>query len=143
MTLLPSLLRELENPNLSVNSRAEVCCEAAKALEYKGEYERARKLLGDYWTRIGEHPKLEGLDQNTAGEVLLRAGVLTGFIGSKNQIAESQETAKNLIHESLRIFQSSHFRKKIAEAQTELALCYWRTGEYNEARDFLMKHSRS
>ncbi len=137
MTLPPSLLRELQKPNLSVNTRAELRCEAAKVLEYKGAYEEARKLLGDYWTRIGEHPKLTGLDQSTAGEVLLRAGVLTGFIGSKNQIADSQETAKNLIHESLTIFQSSHYRKKIAEAQVELALCYWRSGEYNEARDVL------
>lgn len=137
MTLPPSLLRELENPNLSVNSRAELCCEAAKVLECKGEYEKARTLLGDYWTRIGEHPKLEGLDQSTAGEVLLRAGVLTGWIGSKNQIADAQETAKDLIHESLTIFRSLNYRRKIAEAQTELALCYWRTGELNEARDVL------
>jgi len=137
MTLLASLLHELGNPRLGVDRRAELCCEAAKALEYKGEYEKARKALADYWPRIAEHPKLKGLEQNTAAEVLLRAGVLTGAIGSKDQIAESQETAKNLIHESLRIFQSSHYRKKIAEAQTELALCYWRTGELNEARDLL------
>lgn len=137
MTLPPSLVRELENPNLSVNSRAELCCEAAKTFEYKGEYEKARKTLAGYWTRIGEHPKLTGLDQATADEVLLRAGVLTGAIGSKDQITEAQETAKNLIHESLTIFQASNYRKKIAEAQTELALCYWRTGELNEARDLL------
>jgi tetratricopeptide (TPR) repeat protein len=137
MTLPPSLLRELEKPNLSVDRRAELCCEAAKAFEYKGQYEQARRILSDYWARIGEPPKLEGLEPSTAGEVLLRAGVLTGAIGSKNQIAESQELAKNLIHESLTIFQSSHYRKKIAEAQTELALCYWRTGEVNEARDLL------
>ncbi len=139
MTLLPSLLRELENPSLSVNNRAELCCEAAKALEYKGEYEKARKLLNDYWSRIGEHPKLETLEPSTAAEVLLRAGVLTSAIGSKNQVAESQETAKNLIHESLTIFQSIHYQKKIAEARTELALCYWRTGEINEARDLLIE----
>ena len=137
MTLSPSLLRELENPNLSVNSRAELCCEAAKALEYKGEYEKARKLLGDYWTRIGERPNVTGLDEATAGEVLLRAGVLTGFIGSKNEVTYAQETAKDLIHESLTIFQSINYPKKIAEAQTELALCYWRTGELNNARDLL------
>jgi inorganic triphosphatase YgiF len=125
MTLPPSLLRELDNPNLSVDSRAELLCEAAKVLEYKGEYEKARKLLIDYWPRIGEAPMLAGLDQHTAAEILLHAGVLTGWIGSKNQIAESQETAKNLISESLTIFQSSRYRKKIAEAQTELALCYW------------------
>jgi tetratricopeptide (TPR) repeat protein len=137
MTLLPSLLRELENPGLSVNARAEVRCEAAKALEYKGEYEKARKLLSDYWTRIGDRPKLEGLEASTAGEVLLRAGVLTGWISSKSQIADAQEIAKNLISESLTIFESNSSRKKVAEAQTELALCYWRTGELNEARDLL------
>jgi tetratricopeptide (TPR) repeat protein len=137
MTLPPSLLRELENPNLSVNSRAELCCEAAKALEYKGEYEKAGKLLADYWPRIGERPNVAGLDQITAADVLLRTGVLTGFIGSKHEIAEAQETAKNLITESLTIFQSTRYPKKIAEAQTELALCYWRTGELNEARDVL------
>src|SRR5215207_470512 len=136
--ILPSaFLRELQNPNLSVNSRAELCCEAAKRLEYKGEYDKARKLLGDYWTRIGEHPKLEGLERSTAAEILLRVGVLTGAIGSKDQVTGSQETAKDLIHESLTIFQSSTYLKKIAEAQTELALCYWRTGEVNEARDLL------
>lgn len=126
MTLPPSLLRELANPSLSVDDRAELCCETAKAFEYKGQYEQARKVLSDYWTRIGERPKLDGLAQSTAAEVLLRAGVLTGVIGSRTQIAEAQEAAKNLIHESLTIFQSSRYRKKIAEAQTELALCYWR-----------------
>ena len=137
MTLPPSLLRELENPNLSVNDRAELYCEAAKALEYKGEYEKARKLLADYWTRIGERPDIEALEQRAAAEILLRAGVLTGFIGSKNEVAEAQETAKDLITESLTIFQSIRYPKKIAEAQTELALCYWRTDDLNAARDLL------
>src|SRR5688572_14476753 len=129
MTLPPSLLRELENPNLSVNDRAELYCEAAKALEYKGEYEKAQKLLRDYWQGIGEPPNIEGLAQSAAAEMLLRSGVLTGVIGSKDRIADSQETAKNLISESLTIFQATKYRKKIAEAQTELALSYWRTGE--------------
>lgn len=136
MILLPSLLRELENPNLSVNGRAELCCDVAKALEFKGEYEKAREVLSDYWPRIGEGPNLPDLEPNTSAEVLLRVGVLTGAIGSKNQI-ESQETAKNLIQQSLTIFHSTNYRRKIAEAQTELALCYWRTGELNEARDYL------
>lgn len=137
MTLQPSLLRNPENSKLSVTDRAESCCEAARVLEYKGQYEKARRLLSEFWTRIGERPKLEGLEPNTAGEVLLRAGVLSGCISSGTQIADAQQEAKNLINESLTIFQSRHYYKKIAEAQTELALCYWRTGELNEARDLL------
>ena len=69
--------------------------------------------------------------------MLLRAGVLTGYVGSKNQITDAQETAKDLITESHAIFELRRARKKIAEAQTELALIYWRTGENENARDCL------
>lgn len=137
MTLRTSLLRELESPNLSADRRAVLRCELAKEFEYKGEYEDARKALAGLWSRVGERPHLGDLEPNSAAEVLLRAGVLTGIIGGKNQIADAQETAKNLISESLSIFESRHYKKKIAEAQTELALCYWRIGEYNEASDLL------
>lgn len=137
MTLRASLLRDLENPKLSVDQRAELCCEAARDFENRGEYEQARKVLSAFWRRIGEHPNVEGLQPSTAAEVLLCTGVLTGIIGSKNQITDAQEKAKDLISESQAIFESQRNRKKIAEAQTELALCYWRTGEINEARAYL------
>lgn len=137
MTLRTSRLRELDNPNLGVNSRAELSCEIARDLEDKGEYAEARQALSDYWRRIGEQPKLSGLEASTAAEVLLRAGVLTGIIGSKNQIADAQERAKDLITQSHAISEARQSRKKVAEARIELALCYWRTGEINEARDYL------
>jgi len=72
MSLLTSLLRELENSSLSVNGRVEKCCEVAKALEYRGEYEEARKVLSAYWPRIGEAPKIAGLEPTTAAELPLR-----------------------------------------------------------------------
>jgi tetratricopeptide (TPR) repeat protein len=137
MSLRASLLRTLENPRLSVNDRVELCCELARDFENQGEYEEARKTLSDYWLRIGEDPKLEGLEPSTAAELLLRVGVLTGYVGSKNQISNAQETAKDLITQSHTIFEARQNKKKIAEAQTELALIYWRTGENNEARDCL------
>lgn len=137
MTLRTSLLRDLENSSISVNSRAELCCEAARQFENKGAYDEARKVLSGYWRRIGEHPKLTDLEPGASAEVLLRAGVLTGIIGSKKQITDAQEKAKDLISESQTIFESLRNIKKVAETQTELALCYWRTGEVNEARDLL------
>ncbi len=137
MTLRASLLRELLNPNLSVGGRAELCCELAREFENKGEYEDAREVLSGLWPRISERPKLRGLERNTVAEVLLRAGVLTGIIGSSHQIKDAQEKAKNLISESLAIFEAGKYTKKIAEAQIELALCYWRTGEYDNASDLL------
>ena len=137
MTLRASLLRELVNPNLSVGGRAELCCELAKEFENKGEYENAREVLSGLWPRVDQRPKLTGLDRSIAAEVLLRAGVLTGWIGSSHQVADAQEKAKNLISESLTIFESRRYKQKIAEAQIELALCYWRTSEYDNASDLL------
>ncbi|HXQ71774.1 MAG TPA: helix-turn-helix domain-containing protein [Pyrinomonadaceae bacterium] len=134
MTLGTSLLL---NPNLNVGGQAELCCDLAKELENKGEYQQAREVLSGLWPYLGERPILTDLHQGIAAEVLMRAGVLTGYIGFNNQIADAQEQAKNLISESLTLFEAQGYRKKIAEAQTELALCYWRTGEFNEARDLL------
>lgn len=137
MTLRASLLRELVNPNLSVGGRAELCCELAKDFENKGEYEDAREVLRGLWPRIDQRPNVTALDRGVAGEVLLRAGVLTGWIGGSEQITDAQERAKNLISESLAIFESCRFKKKIAEAQIELALCYWRTSQFDNASDLL------
>jgi len=137
MAVRASLLHDLENQNLSVSSRAELCCEAARQLENKGKYETARTILSSYWTRVGERPNVTGLEPSAAAEVLLRAGVLTGIIGSKQKLTDAQEKAKDLLSESHAIFESQRNPKKIAEAQTELALCYWRTGEISEARDLL------
>lgn len=137
MTLQPSLLRQLENPNLNRDQRAKLCCQLAREFEDRGEHESARQAMSGLWQRIGERPRIDGLKQSAAAEVLLRVGVLTGAIGSKNQITGTQETAKNLLTESLTLFQSLHDEQKVSEAQNELALCYWRTGEYAEARDVL------
>jgi len=136
MTLSASLLRELGTPNLHVGGRAKLCCDLAKEFENRGDYEQAREVLFGFWPRLGERPKLEGLDRSIAAELLLRVGVLTGIIGC-SQITNAQEKAKNLISESLTIFQSQRDKAKLAEARTELALCYWRTGEFNEAADLL------
>jgi tetratricopeptide (TPR) repeat protein len=137
MTLTASLLRDVEAPSVSADLHAERACELAQHLENKGDYEAARQTLSAFWPHLGERPQLKCLAPSVASEVLLRAGVITGALGGKSQIAGAQETAKNLISESLSIFQSLGYEQKIEEAQVELALCYWRTGEFNEARDLL------
>ena len=137
MTLRASLLRDVLNPTLSVGRRVELCCELATEFENKGEYEEARELLSGLWPEMDQRPDVAELEQDTAAEVLLRAGVLTGWLGSHHQITDPQEKAKNLISESITIFESRKYPRKIAEARTELAWCYWRTGDYNEALDCL------
>jgi tetratricopeptide (TPR) repeat protein len=69
-----------------------------------------------------------------AAEVLLCVGVLTRWIGSKNRVEGSQETAKDLITESITFYESIGDLQKLAAARVELACCYWREGALDEAR---------
>jgi tetratricopeptide (TPR) repeat protein len=137
MTLRTSLLRQLENPTLNIAQRVQLCCRLARELENCGCFEDARQAIREFWQRIGERPQIEELERSTAAELLLRAGVLTGWIGSKQQITDAQEEAKNLLSESASVFESLGLAKRVLEAQTELAVCYWREGGYDEARVIL------
>ncbi|HKQ51718.1 MAG TPA: hypothetical protein VJT74_05070 [Pyrinomonadaceae bacterium] len=112
-------------------------CRFARQLEEAGNYEAARDLLGELWRGVSHAPAVKGLDARTAAEVTLRAGVLTGWLGSCQQIEDAQEAAKNLISESLTRFEVLHETVKAAEAEVELGYCYWRQGAFDEARIWL------
>jgi tetratricopeptide (TPR) repeat protein len=137
MNLSNQLLHQIADPSLSPNERARLRCQLAKQLEETGNYEAAREAIGELWQGVGHRPVLEGLEQEMAAEVLLRAGVLTGWIGSSRQIEGAQENAKNLIGESITIFEVLQNTTRVAEAQTEIAYCYWREGAYDNARVWL------
>lgn len=112
-------------------------CRRAKNFEESGDFERAREALGDLWQGIGERPLLSNLSSTAQGEVLLRTGALSGWLGRVRQIDGAQEAAKNLLTESTGIFEELRQTEKMAEAQIELAICYWREGGYDEARVIL------
>jgi tetratricopeptide (TPR) repeat protein len=122
---------------LSEDERARLRCRLARRLEGAGAYEEARELLRPFWPRIGERPAIEGLDEEAAADLLLRSGVLTRWIGGDAQLDRAQEVAKDLISESLSLFERLGLVESIAEAQTELAECYWREGGVDEARILL------
>src|ERR1043166_1147418 len=133
MVISSLLLHRIADPSLSLDERARLRCQLAKELEEVGNYEAAREAMGELWSRVGERPVLDGLDEATAAEVLLRVGVLTGWLGSTKQIEGAQEIAKNLISESITRFETLKNTTKIAEAQMELGHCYWREGSLKEA----------
>lgn len=122
---------------LTANEEALLRCQAALEQYDKGDYRSAQEIMRGLWRGVGERPELKGLHPSVAAEVLLCVGTLTGWIGSQVQIKEAQETAKNLITESITYFESVGDQKQIAAARVELAYCYWREGELNEARIML------
>jgi len=128
---------QLTDQHLSSSQRAQLRCQLARQLEDQGDYEAARVAMGELWQRIDDQPLLENLDDEAQAAVLLRAGVLTGWIGSAKQISGAQETAKNLLTESIAIFEGLRAWNSVAEAQIEIAYSYWREGRFDEGRVLL------
>ena len=109
-------------------------CKKAYQLERAGDYESARSALGELWTRIGDRPVTNQLPVDTQAEVLWRVGALSGWLGSANQIAGAQEFARDLLTESITLFETLNQQDKRAEAMGDLALCYWRSGAQDDGR---------
>ena len=132
-----STLEKLESSHLTLNESAWLRCQAALEYKDRGDYEGAREILRPFWKTFGERPDLDGLDPSMRAEMLLHVGILTRWIGSKNQISDAQDTAKDLINESIRMFESMGDSLRVAAARTELGLCYWWAGALDEARIML------
>ncbi len=135
MNLTGEFLHRLSDPSLSFDDRILVRCQLSKQLEDMGNYEQASEIMSDVWRGPGSTPHLDDLHASTAAEVLLRTGVLTGWIGLCRQTEGAQESAKDLISESISRFDKLNENVKVVEGQMELGQCYWREGAYDEARD--------
>jgi tetratricopeptide (TPR) repeat protein len=128
---------KLETAHLNANDEVLRRCMTALELKDREDYAGAQKTMRPYWSRIGQRPHTRELDLPAAAEVLLCVGILTSWIGSKNQVSQAQEIAKNLLTQSITYFDESRDVIKVAVAQSEIAYCYWREGALNEARSWL------
>jgi len=126
-------LRE-ESQGATPAERARSACQLAREFEKLGEYEAASEAISDFWPSHDAPPKVDDLDDAHRAQVLLRAGSLAGRVGSADQSEGSQEIAKNLLTQSLELFDQLADEKSAIEVQGELGLCYWREGAYDEAR---------
>src|SRR2546425_3878308 len=115
LTAQLTALRE-ETRGLVPVERARRCCDLAKQLEKVGEYEAACEALNELWPERDGPPKLNNLDEATKAVVLLRVGSLSGWLGSIDQGASTQERAKDLITKSIEIFERLGQTRETAEA---------------------------
>lgn len=120
--------------HMTRNERALFRCEIALELKDKGDYVGAQEVMRPLWKRVGEHPNTEGLHQSVAAEVLLCAGILTSLIGSRDEIKEANEWARDLLTRSIIYYESVQDTIKVAAIRAELGYCYWRSGALDEAR---------
>lgn len=126
--------RKIKSAHLSANDAALLRCKTALEQKDRGDYSGAQETMRPLWSRVGEQPKTVGLDSAVVAEVLLCVGILTSWIGSKNQRRDAQELAKNLITQAMTHFESRGDAAKVAVAESEIAYCYYREGTLNEAR---------
>ena len=125
---------KLDLSHLPANEQALFRCQTVLALKDKGDYEGAQAVMRPLWKRVGERPDTAGLHPSVVAEVLLCAGILTGWIGSKNEVKEANDTARDFLTESITYYESAGDVTKVAAARAELAYCYWRAGALDEAR---------
>ncbi|MGB8508462.1 MAG: helix-turn-helix domain-containing protein [Pyrinomonadaceae bacterium] len=137
MNLADKRLKELDSPSLTSNERTLLDCRVAADLIHGGQYEAACEALGELWRGVGERPDSEGMTERATAEVLLQVGALSGWIGASQQIVGAQDKAKDLISESAALFEQIGETDRAATAYSDLALCYWRAGAYDEARILL------
>jgi len=109
-------------------------CELAKGLEDAGEFERAAEILQPFWKGLPHRPDTKGLTDEAKAELLLRTGILTGWLGSAKQVSGAQEVAKDFLSESAALFETLGLTEKVAESRVYLSTCYWREGALDEAR---------
>lgn len=134
---VPSKHTATERTQNSLSAQAISQCEQVWELIDAGDYEAARAHMAPFWEYIEKAPVLDGLDEEAQATVLLRAGALTGWIGSTQQIPNSQQTAKDLLSQSRSLYEEINNLAGVAEAQVDLALCYWREGAFDESRILL------
>src|SRR5215471_18376123 len=119
---------------LSRDERARLSCDWAKQMEKIGEYEAAAEGLEEFWPNRNEKPIVDDLELALKARVLLRVGNLVGILGTTSEIQGSQERAKDLITQSMELFDRAGDERAVAESRGDLALCYWREGGFDEAR---------
>ena len=126
---------KLDTSHLNANQEADLRCRTALELKDRNEFDAAREAMFPLWNGIiGSRPNTKGLHDDVVAEVLLTTGILTGWLGSRSEIKKADDYARDLITESMRLFEALHDSRKVAEARTELAWCYWRAGANDEAR---------
>lgn len=94
--------RKLETSNVCRNEEAFLRCQRALQMKEAGDYYGAQEAMRPFWKGVGTRPDTTDLHSSVAAELLLCVGILTCWIGSKNPTKEGQETAKDLISESIR-----------------------------------------
>lgn len=106
-------------------------------LERTGQFDEALNALRSVWDDTTADPDVSGLDARQAAETYLRCGAMIGFLAHSRQIPTGQQRSKDLLTKARSLFAEIYDLEKISECENYLALAYWRSGEHNEAQNWV------
>ncbi len=108
-----------------------------RRLELCGKYEEAFENVAHFWPSIEVFPLVDGLPDEDQAELLLRCGVLAGFLGRCKKDVNVQENSKNILTKAREIFLESGDLSRIVECEVAIAQAYIRKGEFDEAEAWI------
>jgi tetratricopeptide (TPR) repeat protein len=128
---------QIASPNLTPSEEVQVLCAIAREQIDIGNYEAACAVLKRWWS-LGQWPKLTGLTPQSCADLLFTAGELAGCVASAKQLPKGQKHGESLLNGSIALFEQIGSMVRAAEGRIELALCYYRQGNFDLGRSTLM-----
>ena len=129
-------LERISSAPLSFSERVLASCMIAREHLEAGDYEVGCATLSGWW-KLGDWPAQAGLGNRASAELLLTAGILSGWIASTRQVHGEQKQAAGLLNGAIALFEQLGDRVKALEARIELAGCYYREGLFDLAKSTL------
>jgi CheY-like chemotaxis protein len=130
------LLEMTDDSATTTGERSPEQLRLATSLEQAGRFREAREALGVLWPSPDAPPPLDGLDPETAAQLLHRAGSLADSLrGEEPALADA---AEGLLSRSLAIYEEMDDPASASAVRITWACCLWRRGDADRARGFLL-----
>jgi tetratricopeptide (TPR) repeat protein len=113
------------------------CLKQARYYEYCKEPERALAILNPVWDDIETTPRIEGLSDRLAWEVLLICGNVISVYGTTHKKKHCKELASDVLTRARELAIRLDDRDLIGETEKQMAVVYWRHGQYENAIAYL------
>jgi DNA-binding winged helix-turn-helix (wHTH) protein/tetratricopeptide (TPR) repeat protein len=131
------LTPRIPSGHLAPNEEVQVFCAIAREQVDVGNYQAASLVLSKWW-HPGHWPKLSGLSAKSCADLLFTTGELAGFVASAEQAPIGQKNAESLLSGSIALFEQVGSPVRALEGRIELALCYYRQGNFDLGRTILV-----
>src|SRR5258705_13666275 len=130
------VLEQIHSAPLGESEQVLACCTIAREKLEVGDYDGGCAVLRTWW-KVGESPIHQGLNQRSAAELLLTAGVLTDSVARAKQVVGGQRLAEVLLSGAMALFDHLGETTKSLESRIELGCCYYHQGLFDLAHTTL------